>query len=675
MMEPVPHHGGVAGIFVEEKDGNMQLHASKAPVSSSTTSSSSPWQKRSSTYLPTTSFAPVPSASSSRITNSATSLPVFRHCSALPEYFWRVVDYRQMDLEATYYQMVTLCVSPTKVYKSAYYRKQTKNRWARDDPAFAVIQVLFLVVASLAWAVAFEKTSSFAFLLLCDVLVEWLLLGLLASTLTWWCANEFLRLGQPASSSARSPATDTFFVAQAVEWQYAFDIHCNSFFIFFLVVHVLQFLFLPWLLSPSLVSLVVANTIYAVGCGSYVYITFLGYMALPFLHHTERFLYPIVAIGGLYLSSVVLQLVFGATFNVALMSATARRRPGMDNIFTGETSEEAAEKHSLRMDYAAVLQEQIREQNEKKERLKQQKRDEQRLEREEMDRMRNTTHHPASKHNNQQRPLASPEKPGNSQAPPHQSPTKLPAAATTIHGSPATFVQPSQHDTSSSPPPMLSTCMGPLYTPPPSIKQWRPSLAAATPELDAIQRLRQELEDARKMRSLAQKQMYQKPNFLVPSTPSVAVPALKGSAFLDEMTSPSPRGKHATLKEHLRCPQSRPTTPALDEHVLGFGANNNQLESSSSFVAVTIPEKNANASVRSGVALQVESCFVPLDSHHAPVALASHCRGGGLGKSNAACPELDGDKPKGGKMHCNNLEDSIDDIDAILHAFLAKTTR
>ncbi|RHY30907.1 hypothetical protein DYB32_003930 [Aphanomyces invadans] len=176
-----------------------------------------------------------------------------------------------MDLEATYYQMVTLCVSPTKVYKSAYYRKQTKNRWARDDPAFAVIQVL------------------------CFLLIP---------------------------VSARSPATDTFFVAQAVEWQYAFDIHCNSFFIFFLVVHVLQFLFLPWLLSPSLVSLVVANTIYAVGCGSYVYITFLGYMALPFLHHTERFLYPIVAIGGLYLSSVVLQLVFGATFNVALMSAT-----------------------------------------------------------------------------------------------------------------------------------------------------------------------------------------------------------------------------------------------------------------------------------------------------------------------------------------------------------------
>ncbi|OQR85909.1 transmembrane protein [Thraustotheca clavata] len=111
-----------------------------------------------------------------------TTLPLFRNCSsAVPEYFSRVLDYRQMDLEATYYQMVTLCIAPSKVYKSAYYRKQTKNRWARDDPAFAVIQVIFLFVACLAWTVAFEKTSSLAFLLLCDVVIEWFVLGMITS--------------------------------------------------------------------------------------------------------------------------------------------------------------------------------------------------------------------------------------------------------------------------------------------------------------------------------------------------------------------------------------------------------------------------------------------------------------------------------------------------------------
>ncbi|RHZ37968.1 hypothetical protein DYB26_012750 [Aphanomyces astaci] len=409
-MEPVnlPHHSG-AGIFVSEDDGEGGIYAaSKSTTPATTTSgnSSSPWQKRSSTFLPTTSFASRPSQSSStRLAGSAASLPVFRHCSALPEYFWRVLDYRQMDLEATYYQMVTLCISPTKVYKSAYYRKQTKNRWARDDPAFAVIQVLqylpwaflhvlFLVVASLAWTVAFEKTSSLAFLLLCDVLVEWLILGLVTSTLTWWCANQFLRIGQTStttsSTSSSRPATslDTFFVAQAVEWQYAFDIHCNAFFIFFLVVHVLQVrlcalalvtLFRVGVTRPS--QHPIRHRLWQLRIH---YVPRVYGIALPFLHHTERFLYPIVAIGGLYLSSVVLKLVFGATVNVALVSATARRRAGMDNIFTGETCEQATEKHNLRMDYAAVLQEQIRLQNAKKEQLKQQKLDEQRLEREEM---------------------------------------------------------------------------------------------------------------------------------------------------------------------------------------------------------------------------------------------------------------------------------------------------
>lgn len=140
---------------------------------------------------------------------------VFRSVSALPEYFARALDYRQMDLDATFYQMVTLCVQPSKVYKSAYYRKQTKNRWARDDPAFAAIQFLFLLVgvdadglpwevqscsrvcalmtmatqvATIAWAVAFHGASfaSIASLLFHAVIVEWLAFGLVISTLCWY---------------------------------------------------------------------------------------------------------------------------------------------------------------------------------------------------------------------------------------------------------------------------------------------------------------------------------------------------------------------------------------------------------------------------------------------------------------------------------------------------------
>ena len=35
---------------------------------------------------------------------------------------------------------VNLCLDPKRVYKNTSYHKQTKNQWARDDPAFIVLQ-------------------------------------------------------------------------------------------------------------------------------------------------------------------------------------------------------------------------------------------------------------------------------------------------------------------------------------------------------------------------------------------------------------------------------------------------------------------------------------------------------------------------------------------------------
>ncbi|RLN87663.1 hypothetical protein BBJ28_00016873 [Nothophytophthora sp. Chile5] len=224
------------------------------------------------------------SGSDRRAKSSRAGAQAFRSCSAFPEYFSRVLDYRQMDLDATFYQMVTLCVQPAKVYKSAYYRKQTKNRWARDDPAFAAIQFAFLLVATAAWALAFRVSSAAACLSLLfhAVVVEWLGFGLVVQGMG-----------------------DTLYVEQRVEWQFAFDIHCNAFFILFLFLYVLQvldglvglscwytnpltdsagclrlwqFLLAPLLASESFLMLAVGNMLYSLAWGFYTYITFLGYM-------------------------------------------------------------------------------------------------------------------------------------------------------------------------------------------------------------------------------------------------------------------------------------------------------------------------------------------------------------------------------------------------------------
>ena len=94
-----------------------------------------------------------------------------------------------------------------------------------------------------------------------------------------FCANKWLRVVSTSAAALSSPrVNNTFFVEQQVEWQFAFDIHCNAFFLRFLVIDLLQFLFLPLLLSNSLLSVAFANAIYGIAYSLYFYIVFLGYL-------------------------------------------------------------------------------------------------------------------------------------------------------------------------------------------------------------------------------------------------------------------------------------------------------------------------------------------------------------------------------------------------------------
>lgn len=219
-----------------------------------------------------------------------------------------------MDFEATFDQLRTLISRhPARVYKTSMYRKQMKDYWARDDPAFAVTQVFFLIAAAIVHSTAYslfrvsgfdglsEAANSTLGLLYRAVLLDWLLFGLCAATVGSVLANTYLR--QPASPDK-------------VEWLFAFDIHCNAFFPRFLLIYVVQFPLLPFLMKKSIVSVVFTNCLYALGFGIYFYITHLGYRALPFLTRTEVFLYPIALVGFSLLLSCC-----GATIGYS-MSAT-----------------------------------------------------------------------------------------------------------------------------------------------------------------------------------------------------------------------------------------------------------------------------------------------------------------------------------------------------------------
>jgi hypothetical protein len=81
-----------------------------------------------------------------------------------------------------------------------------------------------------------------------------------------------------------------------------------------------QLFLLPLVLGPSLLSLGVSNTLFAMAFGWYFYITHLGYRALPFLSNTEVFLFPIAAVLFVYVFNYV-GYPFGLGFNASRIMA------------------------------------------------------------------------------------------------------------------------------------------------------------------------------------------------------------------------------------------------------------------------------------------------------------------------------------------------------------------
>lgn len=64
---------------------------------------------------------------------------------------------------------------------------------------------------------------------------------------------------------------------QSVEWQYAFDIHCNAFMPVIVLLYLIQMVFMKILIKDVWICSALGNTLYMVAIVYYCYITFLGY--------------------------------------------------------------------------------------------------------------------------------------------------------------------------------------------------------------------------------------------------------------------------------------------------------------------------------------------------------------------------------------------------------------
>lgn len=222
---------------------------------------------------------------------------------SLYEFITRMIRFRHMDFEYSLWQMVQLCINPTRAYRTTLYHSRTKHCWARDDPAFVVVIIYLLLVAVVAWSLAFADRSPLAMLQLFMyvVTIDFLAVGAILASVGWWLANAYLH-----ESPARVDDWSAESRRELVEWRYAFDVHCNAFVPLFLLLYVLQYMLLPILLRPGMLASLLSNTLYAGAFSVYHYLTFLGYSELPFLRGCECFVYPIVAVFLAYVVSILL---------------------------------------------------------------------------------------------------------------------------------------------------------------------------------------------------------------------------------------------------------------------------------------------------------------------------------------------------------------------------------
>ncbi|XP_065839967.1 protein unc-50 homolog [Oscarella lobularis] len=193
------------------------------------------------------------------------------------QYIKRIFKWRHMDFEFALWQMFYLCANPRKVYRNFQYHKQTKDFWARDDPAFLVLLAAWLLGSSIFYAIVLPlNVARFFQFFLWTVFGECIGIGLIVAALLWLFTNRVLKVGN-----------------EKVEWAYAFDIHLNAYFPTLIILHMIQVFLLHKSSHNTTLVMYLGNFLWLLALSYYCYITFLGYSSLRFLRHTVIFIYPI----------------------------------------------------------------------------------------------------------------------------------------------------------------------------------------------------------------------------------------------------------------------------------------------------------------------------------------------------------------------------------------------
>ena len=148
----------------------------------------------------------------------------------LGKYLGRLFKLNHMDFEFALWQMIYLFISPHKVFRNTIYRKQTKNRYSRDDPAFLVLLLIWFIISATLLSLILKLSFwSFIKFLFYVSFIDCIGVGLIVATCFWLFTNKFL-------IKNRSSTNDD------VEWAFSFDVHLNAFFPPLVIIHCFQML-------------------------------------------------------------------------------------------------------------------------------------------------------------------------------------------------------------------------------------------------------------------------------------------------------------------------------------------------------------------------------------------------------------------------------------------------
>ncbi|KAF2201529.1 UNC-50 [Delitschia confertaspora ATCC 74209] len=232
----------------------------------------------------------------------------------MPRFFKRLFKFPQMDFEMAIWEMINLIIAPKKVFRSIYYHKQTKNTWHRPDPSFTYLLSFFLLLTSLAWGLAYAHGFSHILRIsLVFIFIHFLALSLLIATLFYFLVGRLLGPGVKGLPMRRRRGQGLFNMGnmeqggggeEQLEFGYCWDVAIRAFVPVWVFLYAVQFLFMPVVASKYWLSLLLGNSLYLLALNYYFIITFLGYNALPFLHHTELLLAPIAVCTILWIASL-----------------------------------------------------------------------------------------------------------------------------------------------------------------------------------------------------------------------------------------------------------------------------------------------------------------------------------------------------------------------------------